>query len=227
MQFSLVVFDLDGTLVDSWLDLARSANELVSQYGAAPLDEHRISQMVGEGARVLVERVLDAAGITAPPADALQRFLGIYDSRLLDHTRPYPGVPETLAQLGSTAHLSVLTNKPARASSLILSGLGLDRFFNHVVAGDGPHPRKPAPDGLCWLMQQAGVPPAETLLVGDSRIDLATARNARVQVCLARYGFGFSSLSASDLDGRELILDRPEQLLEWWRAAGEPPPSTF
>src|SRR5262245_26911221 len=170
-MFQFYVFDLDGTLVDSRRDLADAANALLEECGGAPLPEEHIGRMVGDGAAVLVSRVFAAADLPLPP-DALPRFLRLYDRRLLDHTKPYAGMIETLDELVGRAPLAVLTNKPLAATRRILDGLGLARFFGAaVIGGDGPLPRKPDPSGLERLASTAGVAVASTLLVGDSMID--------------------------------------------------------
>src|SRR5204863_5454245 len=128
IPYRLIVFDLDGTLVDSRRDIAESANTLLETCGGRPVREETIGRMVGDGAATLVARAFAAAGIERP-ADALDRFLAIYDTRLLRHTRPYPQVPEVLEMLGALAPLAVLTNKPLRATRSILAGLGLARHF--------------------------------------------------------------------------------------------------
>src|SRR5215831_14884368 len=110
-MFQLYVFDMDGTLVDSRRDLANATNALLVECGAAPLPDDRIGRMVGDGAATLVARAFEAAGVERP-ADALSRFLTIYSAHLLDHTRPYPGIVETLGALRARASLAVLTNKP-------------------------------------------------------------------------------------------------------------------
>jgi phosphoglycolate phosphatase len=214
-MFRLYVFDLDGTLVDSRRDIAHSANLLLESSGAPPLPEGDIGRMVGEGAAVLVARAFAAAGVV-PPGDALGRFLAIYDQHLLDHTRPYEGVLEVLEAIGRRASTAVLTNKPLAATRRILDGLGLARHFRagSVVAGDGPQPRKPNPTGLRHLMSLSAVDAASTLLVGDSTIDWRTAREARVPLCLARYGFGFELFPIGELTGEERLIDDPRQLLE-------------
>jgi phosphoglycolate phosphatase len=211
---ALIVFDLDGTLVDSRKDIADSANHVLQSCGAAPLPEAAITRMVGEGAAVLVARAFAAAGCEAPP-DALQRFVTIYDQRLIAHTRAYDGVHEVLEALQTRATLGVLTNKPIDGTREILQGLGLARFFapHRVFGGDGPLPRKPQPDALLTLARDAQVPVAETLLVGDSVIDWQTARNAGARVCLARYGFGFETFPLQQLGGDDLTIDDPRALL--------------
>jgi len=209
----LFVFDLDGTLVDSLRDLAESANELLTSYGAAPLETSAIGAMVGDGAARLVARACAAVGIA--PREALPRFLEIYDSRLLKHTRPYDGMPETIAELGRGASLAVLTNKPLAATTRILAGLGLDSFFEKdaVIGGDGPWPRKPDPSGLLHLCARVGVPPSDAMLVGDSFVDWQTARAAGTRICMARYGFGYAGFPAAALDGREQVIDAAADLL--------------
>jgi phosphoglycolate phosphatase len=209
----LFVFDLDGTLVDSLQDLADSANELLTSYGAAPLEMRAVGAMVGDGAARLVARACAAVGIA--PRDALPRFIEIYDSRLLAHTRPYEGIPEVIAQLGRGAPLAVLTNKPLGATRKILAGVGLDRFFEKeaVIGGDGPWPRKPDPSGLLHLCSRVAVPPSDALLIGDSLVDWQTAHAAGAGVCMARYGFGYAGFPAATLDGRERLIDAPADLL--------------
>ena len=209
----LTVFDLDGTLIDSRRDLADSANAMLAGYGAGPLSEHQIASMVGSGAATLVKRVITAAGVDAPLHEVLARFLSAYDERLTHHTRPYDGIPALLSELeASGMALAVLTNKPLEPSVRILDAFDLSKHFQWVVGGDGPWPRKPAPDGMQFLMQQAGAGPAETVLVGDSTIDLQTSRNAGVGVCLARYGFGFAEVAESDLRGGEWVVDTPAEI---------------
>jgi phosphoglycolate phosphatase len=211
----LFVFDLDGTLVDSLRDLADSANALLVECGARPLSEAAIGGMVGDGAATLVARALAAAAVP-PPADALQRFLAIYETRLLVHTRAYPGIPETLDALRARAALAVLTNKPRVATERILGGLNLSGFFagDAVIGGDGPFPRKPDPKGLVHLCALAGVGADETTMVGDSAVDWRTARNAGTRLCLAGYGFGFRQFPRAELGAGEIVIDRPAALLD-------------
>lgn len=207
----LVVFDLDGTLVDSRGDLASAANALLEACGAPPLDEEAVGRMVGDGAAMLVHRAFDAAGC-AEPDDALSRFLALYGERLLETTRPYQGIVELLEALEGKSAMSVLTNKPRTMAEAVLSGLGLRRFFTDVFGGDGPYPRKPQADGLQALMRAAGVDGESAMMVGDSVVDLRTARGAGARICLARYGFSFANVPAGELRGDEWLVDAPLDL---------------
>jgi phosphoglycolate phosphatase len=203
----LIAFDLDGTLIDSRRDLADSANELLESYGAPRLPMDVIIAMVGEGARVLVRRVLQASGLSAVPDGALERFLEIYDRRLVAHTRPYPGILDALASAAPLARLAVLTNKPQHHTDRLLDALDLTRVFDGgIIGGDTPLGRKPDPAGLVSLMTAAGTPPADTLMVGDSPVDLETARRAGARVCLACYGFG--ALSDAEAIAAEAFVAR-------------------
>ncbi len=203
----LIAFDLDGTLIDSRRDLADSANELLASYGASPLSMDAIVAMVGEGARVLVRRVLQASGLSAVPDNALERFLEIYDRRLVVHTRPYPGIVDALESAAPRARLAVLTNKPQHHTSRLLDALDLTRFFaGGIVGGDTPFGRKPEPGGLVSLMTASGATPAETLMVGDSAVDVETARRAGTRICLALYGF--AGLSEADAVAAHALVAR-------------------
>lgn len=206
------MFDLDGTLVDSKRDLADAANALIDELGGHRLPDDRIAEMVGEGAALLVRRALTAADLDPAIPDALERFLDLYDERLLRHTALYPGMRETLDALARRATLSVLTNKPSRATERMLDGVGIRSLFQDVVGGDTPFGRKPDPSGLQHLIACAGATPASTLLVGDSRVDLETARRGGTRICLARYGFGYR-FDAGDFRGNERFIDRPADLL--------------
>lgn len=209
----LFVFDLDGTLVDSRRDIADSANAVLEACGYPAHTEEAVGGMVGEGAAVLIGRVFAAAN--APlPGDALERFLHVYDTRLLNHTRPYDGVVLLLEALQTRGTLAVLTNKPIGATRAILDGLDLSRFFGRLVlGGDGPHPRKPEPDGLHQLARSAGVPLTDVLMIGDSIIDFQAAVNAGARACLVRWGLGSHGLLDAQLRPSDIVIDRPLDLL--------------
>jgi phosphoglycolate phosphatase len=221
--FDLIVFDLDGTLLDSLQDLSDSANELVVACGGRPLAADQVARMVGEGVGVLVERIVSATLIPIAHADAVTRYLEIYDGRLLHHTRPYPGIPEFVREASERVPLAVLTNKPAAAAVKALEGLGLARYFREIAGGDGRDPRKPAPEGLRRIIAGAGALPQRTLMVGDSAVDMRTARNAGTRFCYARYGFGSLQFPAGEPSARDFIVDSPRELpavLDGTRPAG-------
>jgi phosphoglycolate phosphatase len=208
----LVAFDLDGTLVDSSGDLADSGNALLAGYGASPLPSKAVVAMVGDGARELVHRLLTAGALDVPVDEALERFLTLYDERLLATTVPYEGMPALLDDLKSRARLTVLTNKPIAPTERILRGLGLREYFDDVIGGDSDFGRKPNPDGLFALMDRAAASAAETLMVGDSVTDLRTARAAGTAACVARYGFGFAQMPADELEGATYLVDQPGEI---------------
>lgn len=190
----LVVFDLDGTLVDSGRDLAAAVNEALRRVApqAPSLPEETVRSFVGSGARVLVTRSLARAGLTLPVADVLPVFLEAYWDRLLDTTRLYPGTVEALESLGGRP-LAVLTNKPGGMSRRILEGLGVAGRFFRVYGGDDLPTRKPDPAGLRRLASEAGVLPEETVMVGDSAIDVRTGRAAGAFTAGVTYGFDAGS----------------------------------
>ncbi|MCX6550029.1 MAG: HAD hydrolase-like protein [Acidobacteria bacterium] len=216
----LLVFDLDGTLVDSIHDLAEAASDVSEAYGGRRLDDEAVARMVGDGAAVLVERVMARAGHDPAPPGALARFLEFYDRRMFDNTRPYPGMLDTLHALADTHVLALLTNKPEESARRILAHTGIDGFFPHQVFGDGDLTRKPSPDGLRWIMARNGASPERTLLIGDSDVDLQTARATGVRLCVARYGFGFIRVDPATLRDDDLHIDQPSDLvtiLSSWR----------
>jgi len=202
-----VVFDLDGTLVDSVRDLAQAASELATSFGGRPLAQHEVAVMVGDGASVLVKRALAAAGVDPNVPNALPRFREIYDRRLLDTTVAYDGVPEMLAMASRRARLTVLTNKPLEPSIRILDALKLSAYFEDVIGGDGPAGRKPDPAGLRAIARGS----TRVLLVGDSPIDWETAQAAGCGLAWARYGFGSVRFDGHPPD-TPFVLDAPADL---------------
>jgi phosphoglycolate phosphatase len=207
-----IVFDLDGTLIDSIDDLVIAVNQLVAERGGRRLAHAEVARMVGEGAKLLVARAFDAAQVRGDAASALPRFLEIYDAILPGTTRPYPGVPEMIEALGKVAPLAVLTNKPTDATRKILAANGLERHFVEVIGGDGPCRRKPHPDGLLRLIDAAGATPEDTWMVGDSTVDLKTAHAAGTRVCIVRYGFGYAVFDRAEVKGDEVYVDHPSEI---------------
>jgi phosphoglycolate phosphatase len=187
---TLIVFDLDGTIIDSRQDLVDSTNEMLASYGARPLAVEAVTAMVGEGAKMLVARALRAGAPEADLAEALARFREIYDRRLLVHTRPYDGIPAVLDAAAARSALAVLTNKPEAPARRLLDAFGLSPHFALVVGGDSGFPRKPDPAGLAHIMLDVRSTPERTLVIGDSNVDWETARSAGASFCAARYGFG-------------------------------------
>jgi phosphoglycolate phosphatase len=187
-----IVFDLDGTLIDSRADITTAVNRLRLELGLPPLSLEAVVRMVGEGARKLIERALGANGASAPQEGIdrpLKRYLELYDQVCLDATRPYPGVPEMLAALAPRYPLALLSNKGEALSRRILQGLGLAGCLREIVGGDSLPVRKPDPAGLRLLADRLEVPLAGLLLVGDTWIDAATARAAGCRFALVDWGF--------------------------------------
>jgi phosphoglycolate phosphatase len=208
----MVVFDLDGTLLDSIGDLVVAVNRLVAERGGRTLGLDEVSRMVGEGASLLVSRAFDASGVRDDPVEALPRFLEIYDGILPGRTVPYPGVPEMLRAFDGALPLAVLTNKPRDSARKILSMLGLDRCFRGVIGGDGAFRRKPSPDGLLHLMADSGAEPGRTWMIGDSTVDVLTAHAAGTRACIVRWGFGFAAFDHARLRGGEVFVDHPSDI---------------
>jgi phosphoglycolate phosphatase len=205
----IVVFDLDGTLIDSARDLAESIGEMLEQYGAEPLPLAEVVAMVGEGAPILVRRALTRAGLQPRVDDALARFLTIYDRRLMDHTVAYPGIVESLGLAVRRGPLAVLTNKPLGPSIGILEALRLRGFFTRVIGGDSDYGRKPDPSALLAL--QALAPGQRLVMVGDSPVDYKVAVNANCPFVFARFGFGATKFSDGPPD-TPFAIDHPREL---------------
>ena len=210
MPVRVVVFDLDGTLVESSRDIATAANLALAQVapGAPPLALDVVRSFVGSGARTLIERCLRASGLELPAADVLPLFLEAHRGCMLDTTRPYPGVEEALDALGPRV-LAILTNKPGDLSRELLQGLGLLHRFRRVYGGGDLPERKPDPGGLLRILEEAGATPAEGVMVGDSDLDVLTGRTAGVLTVGVSYGFDPGSLRAAPPD---LLLDDLRQL---------------
>jgi len=212
-RIRLVLFDLDGTLIDSERDLAASVNAMLIKYGRKELPMEVIGTYIGDGAPMLIRRAL------GDPADrdflqqALNYFLLHYREHKLDNTRPYAGIQDALEQIGQSDGLSrklaVLTNKPVRVSRDILAGLGLAGNFFQVYGGNSFETKKPDPLGANTLMTEAGVAPEETVMVGDSQVDILTARNAGLWSVGVTYGFAPRTLVEVVPD---VLVDTPAEL---------------
>ena len=194
-----LIFDLDGTLIDSKLDLIHSVNAMLREMQQPQLAAETISGYIGHGAPQLIARALGSAATEEQLKHALQFFLGYYEEHKMDNTCAYPGVAETLAQL-SHMPMAVLTNKPARISVRILNSLGLAKYFRAIYGGNSFESKKPDPFGANKILQQFGITAREALLVGDSEVDVQTARNASMQAAAVNYGFGVHDRAAYPAD---------------------------
>jgi phosphoglycolate phosphatase len=187
---NLLIFDLDGTLIDSKLDLVHAVNATRAHMGMGPLSEDLISSYVGNGAPILLRRALGPDASDEDVARALEFFLAYYREHMLDYTTLYPGVRETLDELLKEGHrLAVLTNKPVRFSQAIIDALGLQGHFFRVYGGNSFDEKKPDPVGIETIIRDAGKDREDALMIGDSSVDIQTARNAGVLSCGVTYGF--------------------------------------
>jgi len=191
MKGFLLVFDLDGTLVDSVMDLRAALNEVLRERGHRALSRTEVKHMIGDGVPALVARALAASG--ADPAEAsmaLPRFLEIYEANPTQLSRPYPGVPETLATLRRRGYrTAICTNKPQQATLAVMQGLDLLPLFDGVAGGDRFPVRKPHPGHLLQLIAELGARPEASAMIGDNENDAAAARSAAVPLVLVRYGY--------------------------------------
>lgn len=191
MNAFLLLFDLDGTLVDSAPDLCVALNAMLREEGRAPLPLVRVKQMIGDGVPTLVARALAASGADpATAARALPRFLELYEAGAVQRTRPYPAVPETLGLLRRQGYrTAVCTNKPQRATQRVLDGLGLSSLFDGIAGGDRYPVKKPDPGHLLGLVGELGGRVDASAMVGDSENDAAAAHAAGMPLLLMRYGY--------------------------------------
>jgi phosphoglycolate phosphatase len=208
---SLLIFDLDGTLVDSKADIAQALNATLSMMSLAPLPLEVVGNLVGNGAPVLVKQALGPNFGEADVARALEFFLTYYHEHLLDHTCAYPGVKEGLERMRSVP-MAVLTNKPIRSTTAIIQGLGLSEFFFRMYGGDSFAAKKPDPAGILALLQESGVPREQAVMVGDSYVDVRTARNAAVRACGVSWGFQPESF---EQDPPDMLISHMDELADY------------
>jgi phosphoglycolate phosphatase len=186
-----LIFDLDGTLIDSKSDLIHSVNATLLEMGREKLNEETISGYIGHGAPLLVSRALGANTKEEEMRCALTFFLAYYEEHKLDTTCAYPGVTEAMAELSrKQLPMAVLTNKPVRISVRILEALGLANYFRAVYGGNSFETKKPDPFGANTILTELGAAPKEAMLIGDSEVDVQTARNAGTIAVAVNYGFG-------------------------------------
>jgi|SRR4030095_6353328 phosphoglycolate phosphatase len=204
-----LVFDLDGTLIDSKRDLVQSVNATLRQTGRAELPEDLVASYVGSGAPVLIRRALGGNPMPEEMQIALQFFLAHYEEHKLDFTQAYPGVRNTLEQLRQVP-MAVLTNKPVNISVRILEGLGLAEFFRAIYGGNSFATKKPDPLGANTILGELGIPGTDAVMVGDSEVDVQTARNAGMISAIVNFGFGTHDRKAYPAD---IYLNRMEELV--------------
>ncbi|HEX4232066.1 MAG TPA: HAD-IA family hydrolase [Bryobacteraceae bacterium] len=206
----LIIFDLDGTLIDSSKDLVISVNAMRDHLGLAPLDPLLIHSYVGNGAPMLVKRSLGPAVTNEMAERGLAYFLKYYRTHALQHTRCYDGIPELLRDLWAEGHkMAILTNKPAKISTDIVAGLGISQYFFRIYGGDSLFAKKPDPEGIRLLMEESDEPPVNTLMVGDSAVDVRTARNAGVRCCGVTWGIQPESF---ELNPPDFLIQSPREL---------------
>jgi phosphoglycolate phosphatase len=194
-----LVFDLDGTLIDSKLDLACAVNATLEHMGRKQLDHETIYSFVGNGALKLIALAMGAGVTEAGVQEGMQYFRQYYWEHMLDHTQPYPGVCDGLDLLSGYA-MGVLSNKPERFSRAIVERLGMNKYFRSVYGEYSFVRKKPDPIGMIAILSDLGAQPHEALMVGDSEVDILTARNAGTPFCGVAYGIGSETLPDLDPD---------------------------
>ena len=214
-SIKLVIFDLDGTLIDSRLDLVHSVNAALRHINRPELPDDVIASYVGDGAPVLIQRALGPEAVEQSLVrKGLEFFLSYYREHKLDHTIVYPGVQDALASIESSGNgvprkLAVLSNKPVNPSRAIVESLGLGRYFTQVYGGNSFATKKPDPEGALKLVSESGVRPDQTAMVGDSPVDVQTGRNAGLWSVAVKYGFAPHALG---VEAPDIEVDTPQEL---------------
>ena len=208
MNYELLIFDLDGTLIDTRQDITNSANQMLAHYGLDQKGVDEVTGYVGDGIAKLVERCMGDEDVNIDEAVLL--FKKIYTARLLENTRPYPSIVDLLKQL-KVYRKAILTNKAYAPSKAITDGLGLTGYFEIFVGGDTLPKKKPFPDGVNYILEKAGIGREKSLLVGDGRNDILTAAEAGLQSVYVSWGFSHDS-SMTGLSP-DFTINHPDELL--------------
>jgi phosphoglycolate phosphatase len=217
-SIKLVIFDLDGTLIDSRLDLVHSVNAALRHIGHAELPDDVIASYVGDGAPILIQRALGGEVVEeAVVRKGLGFFLSYYREHKLDHTTVYPGIVEALTAIQRTRNgtgashrtMAVLSNKPVNPSRAIVEALGLGKFFSQVYGGNSFSTKKPDPEGARQLLAEYVIQPEQAVIIGDSHTDIETGRNAGMHTIGVMYGFAPHSLEQAAPD---VLVDEPGEL---------------
>jgi phosphoglycolate phosphatase len=219
-SIQLVIFDLDGTLIDSRLDLVHSVNAALRHIGRPELPEHVIASYVGDGAQILIQRALGGEQVDeAIVRKGLEFFLTYYRAHKLDHTTVYEGIIDALAAIerpvsGQRRKLAVLTNKPVIPSRAIIEALRMKKFFLQIYGGNSFATKKPDPEGARKLLEECRVRAEHAVIIGDSHTDVETGHNAGLWTVGVTYGFAPQSLADAKPD---VIVDHPRELMELFR----------
>lgn len=212
-KIKLLLWDLDGTLVDSELDLAHSINAMLRHLQSPELPVEVVAGFIGDGAPMLVRRALGDPQDENFVQAALEYFMAYYNEHKLDYTYAYPGIPETLQAIRERSDLkmAVLTNKPVNPSRGICDGLKLSGFMSRIYGGNSFRTKKPDPHGARVLLTEHGVQPSEAVMIGDSQNDVLTANNSGMYSIGVSYGLSPESLKIHPPD---VTIDHPAELLE-------------
>jgi phosphoglycolate phosphatase len=215
----LLVFDLDGTLIDSRLDLIHSINAMLRHFERPELPGELIATYVGDGAPALVRRALGDSSDEGLFRAALEYFLGYYRIHKLDHTTVYAGIPEVLTNLAAPSNgvqrrMAILSNKPVNPSRDIVQALGLGDFFVRIYGGNSFSTKKPDPLGVQTILEETGVTASESIMIGDSSVDILTGRNAGLWTCGVAYGFAPHTMEETPPD---VMVETPRELGDLFR----------